>query len=128
MILRRLFLTAAAAALAGSLLLPAAADQVFQNVSTGKLPAPAATYNPNNLSIDYVYYPCGNGTSNQRFNPFNAQDHNGPITPPRGGGERNRRQPDPCRYLSPRQPPHRPVRGPAPPGPGRVIPLATPRS
>ncbi len=128
MLLRRLFLATAASALAGALMLPAAADQVFQSVSTGKLPAPTATYNPNNVTIDYLYYPCGygNGQGNGRFNPFNAQNHSGPISPPPGRNIPRGRRPYPpyCNYGNRFK-----GRPPMPPNPGRrVIPLATPRS
>ena len=115
MFLHRPFLATAVVALAASLMLPAAADQVFQNVSTGKLPAPTATYNPRNLTIDYLYYPCSNTWTTGNgvfypFNPFNASNQYGPVTQCAPQHRHGTRPPLPPGY----------------PGPGRVVPLATP--
>lgn len=124
MTLQRLACALAAAALAAGLTLPALADQTFWSYSTGSLPKPTQTANPAGISIDYVYYPCGRPAQNGRFNPFGARDHTGPITAMRGGRGYN-----PCYRggrVWPVRPGQPPRRGPAPPG--RVIPLATPRS
>lgn len=124
MILGRLFAALGTVALAAALVLPALADQTFQDVSTGPLPAPQKTLNPGQITIDYLYYPCGVPSSGRgaRFNPFDARDHNGPLTPRALRWQSVRHGYDPCaaRY---RGRPGPPGRVPLPPEPRR-IPLA----
>ena len=112
MSLQRIALALGSLAIALTLAVPARADQTFWTFSTGPVPKPAATANPN-VAIDYLYYGCPQLTmSDGRFNPFDT----------RGNASTKMRQPNGnCSNQNGHH--HRPNPQPAP---IRRVPLAKP--
>ena len=100
--LQSIALALGALALATALGSPAGAEQTFWTYSTGPLPKPAPTPTYGNIGINYLYYPCQNGTmTNGRFNPF---DTRGNSNASQCGGHHHHKPAPPRRF--PQTAPH----------------------